>query len=155
MKSRTSISRRGFLSGLNAIGLGSLIPTTSLKAQGEAPILTFGAITDCHYADIPTANGRYYRDSTAKLAECVRQVNAAAADFLIELGDFKDKGANESATLDYLTEIETVFTGFNGPRYHVLGNHDMDNISKEQFLSKITNSGISPTLTHYSFDCKG
>jgi hypothetical protein len=78
-------------------------------------------------------------------------------DFLIELGDLKDQdpSANEQNTLKYLHTIETVFKKFNGPRYHVLGNHDMDSISKQQFLAHAKNTGISPNASYYSFDQKG
>ncbi|MDD2601278.1 MAG: metallophosphoesterase [Kiritimatiellae bacterium] len=118
-------------------------------------MLRFGIVTDCHYADIASAGTRYYRESDGKLAECVAAMNAERADFLIELGDFKDQGDTAETTLGYLRDIEQVYAGFNGPRYHVLGNHDMDRISKAQFQSVIKNTGIAPERTYYSFDNQG
>jgi len=44
---------------------------------------------------------------------------------------------------------------YHGPRYHVFGNHDTDQASKDDFLSKVTNTGISPAATYYSFDKGG
>ncbi len=54
-------------------------------------IARFGIVSDCHYADKNSANSRYYRESLAKLAECVEVMNKQEVDFLIELGDFIDK----------------------------------------------------------------
>jgi hypothetical protein len=60
----------------------------------------------------------------------------------------------EDKTLTYLRKIEGVFQQFQGPTYHVLGNHDVDSLSKQQFLSCVENTGIDPTRSYYSFDVK-
>ena len=39
----------------------------------------------------------------------------------------------------FLDEIENTLKGFEGPLYHVLGNHDMDSISKSDFLTHTYN----------------
>lgn len=72
-------------------------------------------------------------------------------------GDFKDedRSKKEKSTLNYLKEIEKVYAEFNGARYHCVGNHDVDSISKKQFLENIENTGISKNKSYYSFDCKG
>lgn len=113
-------------------------------------------LSDIHYADREPAGDRFYRQSLAKVQEAVDQMNRERLDFVIELGDFKDQDAvpNESRTLSYLSGIETVFQKFNGPTYHVLGNHDMDGISKQQFLESVDNTGISGTKSYYSFNKK-
>lgn len=118
-------------------------------------MLKFGVVTDLHYADIDTLGTRYYRDALAKLEACVAEINHNCCDFMVELGDFKDMGHTPEDSLKFLQDIEAVFAGFNGPRFHVLGNHDLDNISKNQFMSLIENSGIEPGATYYSFDCRG
>jgi predicted phosphodiesterase len=84
-------------------------------------------------------------------------MNVEGVDFLIELGDFKDQGKRsvESRTMGYLRKAEATFRGFSGPRYHVLGNHDMDSLSKRQFLENVENTGIDPACSHYSFDVRG
>ena len=117
----------------------------------------FGIVTDCHYADADTVGTRYYRDSLDKLGECVEEMNRQRVDFLTELGDFKDQNTPpiKQKTLLYLRAVESVFHKFNGPTYHVLGNHDADSISKVQFLANIENTGIDPTRTYYSFDYNG
>ena len=114
-------------------------------------------MTDCHYADADTAGTRYYRESLAKLGECIEALNAQKVDFLVELGDFKDQNSPpvEQKTLSYLRAVESVFRKFDGPTYHVLGNHDADSLSKAQFLTNIENTGIDPAKSYYSFDFNG
>jgi hypothetical protein len=92
-----------------------------------------------------------------KLSECADRMSAERVDFLIELGDFKDENRPpvEEKTLSYLQKIEAVFRRFRGPRYHALGNHDMDSISKQQFLSRVENTGIDIERSYYSFDVNG
>lgn len=40
---------------------------------------------------------------------------------------------------------------FNGPRYHVAGNHDFDKITYGDFVSNITNHGDANGRMYYSF----
>jgi hypothetical protein len=88
------------------------------------------------------------------MAECVEVMNGKKIEFLIELGDFKDQDnpADETNTLRYLAAIEEVFQEFNGRKYHVVGNHDVDSISKMQFQEVIRNTNIPAQSTYYSFD---
>jgi hypothetical protein len=115
--------------------------------------MRFGIVTDCHYADADPVGTRFYRESPVKLSECVARMNAEKAAFLVELGDLKDQDDPpcETRTLEYLQSIEAVLAGFEGPRYHVLGNHDMDSISKQQFLARVENTGVDATRSYYSF----
>jgi len=159
--SKWIITRRVFLkaSAVSVASAGLSQVSCAVKPalkSGRGPC-RFGIVTDCHYADADTRNGRYYRQSLGKLAECVELMNAERVDFLVELGDFKDENATavEEKTISYLRAIEKVFQKFAGPTYHVLGNHDMDSISKKQFLSNVENSGIDSTKSYYSFDSKG
>jgi predicted phosphodiesterase len=91
------------------------------------------------------------------MKECIDRMNQEKLDFVIELGDFKDQDAipNESNTLNYLTTIEAEFQKFDGPTYHVLGNHDNDGISKTQFLERVENTGIPKSQSYYSFNRNG
>jgi len=123
----------------------------------DAQKVTFGIVTDVHYAEIPDNGNRKYTQSLGKLQECVDTMNLYKVDFLVELGDFKDMShpAEEQKTLGYLEQVEGVFSQFDGKRYHVLGNHDEDCISKKQFLAIAENSGISRKKSYYSFDTGG
>jgi len=152
------ITRRMFLkstaaslAGLAVMPLSCALKSTSSVRLGTA---RFGIVTDCHYADADTLGTRFYRESLDKLTECVALMNTEGVDFLIELGDFKDQNRPpvEQRTLSYLQVAEKVLQEFDGPTYHVLGNHDMDSVSKTQFLKRVENTNIDSSRSYYSFD---
>ncbi len=159
MKSKNQwiITRRDFLK--TSIFAGLSVTAVGRYAQAAFPSagIRFGIVSDSHYADADPLFNRYFRESIEKMNECVELMNERKVDFLIELGDFKDQNTppSEQKTISYLQAIERSFQRFNGSTYHVLGNHDMDSISKHQYLKSITNTGISTSLTYYSFDHKG
>jgi predicted phosphodiesterase len=155
------ITRRVFLkasastlAGLAIAPLSCTLQTTPGHRRNAA---RFGIVTDSHYADADTIGSRYYRQSLDKLTECVELMNTQKVDFLTELGDFKDQNNPpvEQRTIQSLGAIEKVFQKFNGPTYHVLGNHDADSISKGQFLTNVENTDIDPEKKYYSFDFNG
>ncbi len=160
-KTNWVITRRTFLksSVVSLAGLTVLPVSCALDSSKKARQRTtrFGIVTDCHYADADAQGTRFYRESLDKLSECVALMNAESVDFLIELGDFKDqdKTPAEKNTLSYLQAAEKVLERFNGPTYHVLGNHDMDSISKMQFLKRVDNTNIETNRSYYSFDSNG
>ncbi|MDI6449849.1 metallophosphoesterase family protein [Anaerobaca lacustris] len=157
----STVNRRTVLKSALGVAAGPVVLSLSCASSDtlsrkERPV-RFGVVTDCHYADVDPAGTRFYRQSLDKLGECVDRMNAEKVDFLIELGDFKDQGRPpvERDTLAYLEEVEAVFRRFDGPTYHVLGNHDVDSISKPQSLAHVTNTGVDRTRSYYSFDVKG
>lgn len=153
-------SRRIFVEGIGSL-MAMAVPGCKSPRMDELPLMRFGLVTDCHYADIPYARRPHpvgdaaYRESLGKLGECVAVMESERPSFLIELGDFKDLGPDKESTVGYLDRIETVFSRFRGPRYHVLGNHDFDALGKEEFLSRISNFGQERALAHYSFEVAG
>jgi hypothetical protein len=154
-----TVSRRTFLKGSGFViaGLSIGIPIArDFGIHGQAK-LAFGMVTDAHYADEEPKGSRNYRESLVKMSEFVNLMNDKEVNFIIELGDLKDQGepGTEESTLNYLDAIEKIFGQFKGPRYHVLGNHDVDSISKEQFLSRVENTGIDKQSKYYSFDFRG
>jgi hypothetical protein len=151
------ISRRVFLRCAAGAALASSSCTSGNLLGRRQSAVRFGIVTDCHYADADPVGTRFYRESPDKLSECVDRMSAERVDFLIELGDFKDENRPpvEEKTLSYLQKIEAVFRRFRGPRYHVLGNHDMDSLSKQQFLSRVESTGIDVERSYYSFDVNG
>lgn len=154
---RWVITRRDFLkasiiAGFSVAVFGGRLPKAFSKTG-----LRFGVVTDAHYAEADPQYNRYFRESIAKMNECVSFMNEQKVEFLIELGDFKDQNTPpvEKKTISYLQAIERSFQKFNGPTYHVLGNHDMDSISKKQFMENVLNTNIPSESTYYSFDCNG
>lgn len=155
------ITRRVFLKAFAASLAGLVVAPLSCTMQippgRRRDTARFGIVTDSHYANADTIGSRYYKHSLDKLTECVELMNAQKVDFLLELGDFKDQNNPpvEQRTITYLRAVEKVFQKFNGPTYHVLGNHDMDSISKEQFLNNVKNTSIDTAKSYYSFDYNG
>jgi len=153
------VTRRDFLrfSGLALSGL-AFNPFSSFRGgKKSASLVRFGIVTDSHYANTDPKGTRYYRQSLKKMRECVELMNDRKVDFLVELGDFKDMSfpVSKEKTLGYLRAIEGVFRKFKGPTYHVLGNHDTDCLSKNEFLAAVTNTAIPKSSKYYAFSLNG
>ncbi len=127
--------------------------STGLLVRENEKRLRFGLVTDIHFAHRNVHGTRYYEQSITKLSEAIDVFNRRKLDFMIELGDLKDMGdiPERGQTLSFLDEIEAKFQTFDGPVYHVLGNHDMDSISKSEFLARTTNYGSAKGKPYYSF----
>lgn len=146
------MNRRTFLiSSYSFVGLLACKSSGQISGPSKNSKIRFGLITDLHYAKRLTVGSRYYEQTVNKLREATKIFNESGLDFVVELGDFKDIGNNKEQTLSFLDEIEAEFKKFRGPVYHVLGNHDMDNISKSDFLEHTENEGNSQGKTYYSF----
>ncbi|MCX7948980.1 MAG: metallophosphoesterase [Treponemataceae bacterium] len=138
-------------------------------------VVRFGVISDVHVCDKPdqsqvisvNASPRYFTGGLAKLEAFAEAMNKANAAFVVELGDFTDNPVDMSlpyekrkaAALGFLEGAEAKLALFKGPRYHVMGNHDTDQLSKEDVSTKIVNGGTGEIIpkgkTYYSFDKGG
>jgi alkaline phosphatase len=151
---RWFVERRDFLrvSAASLAGLVAFRGADWAEAGGLAAGVRFGVLTDPHYADAPSRGTRFYRESRTKVREAVTQLEAARVTFLAQLGDIKDMVAGESParTLDHLSLIAREVAQFNGPVYHVLGNHDMDNVSKPQALGFLRSTDVAEGRSFYS-----
>lgn len=137
-----------------AVGVMGQASSARAGTSGEL-VLRAGIITDLHKTTKADSDTRKYSASMDKMKaflNCMKDVNPA---FLIELGDFVDTLAPGTDPAANLQEIETLFTSFAGPAYHVLGNHDFDNLKRDQFLNAVTNTGIPQGQTWYSWDAGG
>ncbi len=85
-----------------------------------APILRFGAIADCQFANVPSNGPRHYKLAKTKLAEAVDELNTEELDFAIHLGDFIDR---DWASFD---AVAPIYARLKTERYHLLGNHDFE-----------------------------
>jgi predicted phosphodiesterase len=122
----------------------------SCAHAADAPALRFGIITDLHYADKPPAGTRHYRETIAKLAEAGQQFAKDKPAFVVELGDLIDAASAVETELAYLKTINKEFTAIAKERHHVLGNHCVDMLTKDEFLG-----GVERKDAHYSFDSGG
>jgi len=153
------IERRDFLrvSALSLLGLTTNGCRTPNAANPARVGLRFGLITDSHYAEADARGSRFYRESLGKVREAVDRLRAEQVDFLAVLGDLKDMvaGESEAQTRSHLVAIEAEVQRFAGPTYHVLGNHDMDNLSKADVLAQLENTGIGSNRSYYAFSRGG
>ena len=122
---------------------------------GATDAVRFGLITDVHAHDTDSPlEGKWMTHTEERLAAFTDAMNAWEADFVIELGDFvngwvvlgADPG-DPARIPDVLAWADGLYAEFHGPRYHVIGNHDVYNLDKDQYRAIL---GIDRTF--YSFD---
>lgn len=130
----------------------------SLSAQAKKVgkvISEFGLITDIHFTDKADSETRKYSAAMDKLDVFITEMNKEKPNFVIELGDMVDTLKPETDAVANLRKIESLFKSFKGPSYHVLGNHEFDNLTRKQFLDNITNTNIPDGETYYSWTSGG
>ena len=104
------ITRRKFI----LAGAGSMLIPAVARAQGESAVL--GVIADLHHGLAP--------DALERLEEFMTAVGQRKPDAIIQLGDFNYATPESEPCME-------LWNSFSGPRFHVLGNHDMDFETKE------------------------
>jgi calcineurin-like phosphoesterase family protein len=130
--------RRKFIENLGMGAAASLIPTTLVSFTPgnlldiKVDPLIIGIVSDVHKDLMPDADQR--------LETFINQARDRKVDFIIQMGDFcfgetKNKG------------FLNIWESYKGPKYHVLGNHDMDMNSKEEMLDF-----WAMPKTYYSYD---
>lgn len=137
-----------------AVGVLGKAAAAGADTPGDL-IVRAGIITDLHKTTKTDSHTRKYSASMNKMKMFMDAMKDVKPAFLIELGDFVDTLAPGTDPVANLKEIETLFTSFAGPTYHVLGNHDFDNLRRDQFLNAVTNTGIPRGRTWYSWDAGG
>ena len=100
----------------------------------NAKTFSFAVIADIQYADKDDRGNRSYRKSLASLENCVTELNKNKLEFTIQLGDIIDGGDSPEKDID---TILAVHNKINSQKYHVLGNHDFWNISRQTVLNKL------------------
>ncbi len=121
------------------------------KAE-QAEVLSLGLLTDVHYADKKTQGTRAYRDSLLKGKEAAKFFKSKNPAAIVCLGDLIDAAPSVETEISYLTAICKVLNVTGIPRHHVLGNHCVATLNKEEFFK---NAGSANHEGHYSFDLKG
>ena len=118
----------------------------------QTEILSLGLLTDVHYADKNTQGTRAYRNSLLKGKDAAEffKINKPAA--IICLGDLIDAAPSVETEISYLTTICKVLNVAKIPRHHVLGNHCVATLNKEEFFKHAESANKEG---HYSFDLKG
>lgn len=126
-------TRRGFLQRMALVP--ALLPgITARTAHGAlAGRVRFGLIADIHPDMLP--------DGLNRVQAFVAAMKEARVDFILQLGDFCWPAPSNRPYLQAWKE-------YQGPSYHVLGNHDMDDgYSREQTVAFCGMPGM-----RYTFD---
>jgi len=117
--------------------------------------LQIGIVTDVHAHDLDSPlEGKLMTNYPQRLGAFIDAMNAWPADLVIELGDFvngwvvlgTDPG-DPGRIPQILEEAEAIYSRFDGLRYHVIGNHDLYNLSKQEYMSI-----LGMDRTYYSVD---
>ena len=110
--------------GLLGLVIGCVLATLPAAADpGTAPAtepttLSVGLLADVQYCDCDTVRTRHYRDSLDKLTAATDDLDQRGVDLTIQLGDVIDRYPES------FDAILPVYAQLDGPRHHVLGNHD-------------------------------
>ncbi len=121
----------------------------------ESELVRFGLFADLHAHDTDSPlEGKWMTHTEERLLAFTSAMNSWGADFVIELGDFvngwvvlgADPG-DPARIPDILAWADALCATFAGPRYHVIGNHDVYNLDKEQYKAIL---GVDATT--FSFD---
>jgi alkaline phosphatase len=131
-------TRRRFLrdGSIWLAGLSGLSGGIAVSADAKASLLRLGLITDLHYADKDPKGTRHYRETLAKLEEAGRFFADQRIALVAELGDFIDAADSVDTDLGYLRRIQSAFAPIATERIHVLGNHCVDTLTKQEFLGE-------------------
>lgn len=148
---RRAFLHRGALALASAAGASAAVRRLlGREEKAEDPSLRIGVLADVHYADKPASGNRAYRESIPRIREAVKRFAERKAEIAIELGDFIDEAETPEGELAQLKAIEAELAAFPGERYHVLGNHCIWTLTKEEFLG-----AVGAREAHHSFDRGG
>lgn len=109
-------------------------------SHGREPLFSFGLISDVQYADIPDGRSflgvpRYYRHSVLVLQRAVKEWNAHQRHkFVINFGDIVDGYCPKDQSFNAVQKVVNEFNVFNGPVYHMIGNHCLYNLPRSKLL---------------------
>ncbi|XP_057466353.1 manganese-dependent ADP-ribose/CDP-alcohol diphosphatase-like [Actinidia eriantha] len=125
-------------------------------APGKRPLLSFGVISDVQYADIPDGRSfigvpRYYRHSILVLQRAVQKWNdLQKLKFTINFGDIVDGYCPKDQSLNAVKTLVSEFEIFDGPVFHMIGNHCLYNLSRDKLLPLLKIPGLNGSA-YYDF----
>jgi len=123
-------------------------------AVWSAP-LQLGLFADLHAHEVDSpGEGKVMANYAERLQAFVDDMSAWQADLVIQLGDFVNGVYVQLAPYVDVERIPLVLedalallAGYAGPVYHVIGNHDVYSLSKQEFLDR-----TGDAETYFSFD---
>ena len=144
--SEKAVNRRNFLkrTGQAVLALPVFFGAGGCLDKSSDKTVRFGLCADVHKGVI--------HDAELRMQTFVDRMNAEGVDFVMQLGDFccrsfDEKPETETETAKFLS----IWNSFSGPRYHVCGNHDID----DGFTWQETMAFWGQEEQYYSFDMGG
>jgi len=112
--------------------------------------ITFAVFADAHFSSHPAWRDRHYADSLAKLDHAIGIWNQRRLPLVLNLGDLIDSDVDKAAELAALATMRGALGTLRGTCRHVLGNHDVWTMTKEEYLADIrkTTPAASYAFTH-------
>ncbi len=111
-------------------------------------MISIGLLSDVHYAAGKANGSRYCHLSDAKLKACLDFFSREGIDHVICLGDMIDKGDHPDDDLQNLNTIAGILQRYKGSVHTAIGNHDLDSMTKDQFLERLA---IRSKMPYYAF----
>jgi len=116
-------NRRDFIKLLSIGGAATVLPlnlSANVFTDERKKSLRFGLCADVH-KDV-------MHDADSRLQAFIDEASEKELDFIIQLGDF-------CRPYDYNLGFMSIWNSFQGDKYHVIGNHDMDGgFTREQVV---------------------
>ena len=109
-----------------------MLSTILFSCVNTSKTLKFAIASDFHAPDIP--------DGKERIQTFINTATQKKVDFIIELGDFCRLDSTSQPHLN-------IWNSFTGEKYHVIGNHDMDKYTPEEYTK-----GMGMPGRYYSFD---
>jgi len=110
-------------------------------------MLRLAVITDIHSG---SHTGNKYGNKAPRLIELfVKAVNSYNPDLVIEMGD-RISGKNKNKDRKDMRRLKTLFNKLSVPAYHIIGNHDVKNLTRKDNEEIMECSSKS-----YSMDAEG
>ena len=126
------LTRRGFVRRLTLAPAALSGLTQGFTVDQPSRRVRFGLISDIHPDMLP--------DGLDRVRAFVAAMEKARVDFILQLGDFVWPAPANRRFLE-------AWNTFRGPRFHVLGNHDMD----EGYTREQTVAFCGMPAMHYAF----
>ncbi len=111
-------------------------------------MVKFGAFADVHYAKNLTIGKRYCDLSLMRVKKIVHDFNNRNLDFCICLGDIITSVQDYDIDKLNIKRVLDEFNNFDMPSHIILGNHDLEAMSKSDFYTIFDKDTKS---TYYSF----